>query len=46
MVSVGGWLMEELGKLPETGDTLETDGCTVRVTVVENHRATSLLVTK
>ena len=46
MVSVGGWLMEELGKLPETGDTLETDGCTVRVTAVENHRVTSLLVTK
>ena len=46
MVSVGGWLMEELGKLPETGDTLEADGCTVRVTAVENHRVTSLLVTK
>ena len=46
MVSVGGWLMEELGRLPERGDTVEADGCTVTVTAVENHRVTSLIVTK
>ena len=46
MVSVGGWLMEELGRLPENGDTVEVDGCVIRVTAVENHRVTSLTVTK
>ena len=46
MISVGGWLMEELGKLPESGDTVQVDGCTIRVNAVENHRVTSLIVTK
>lgn len=46
MVSVGGWLMEALGKLPAAGDILEYDGCTIRVTAVENHRVTELNVSK
>jgi len=46
MVSVGGWVMEELGKLPEEGDTLQFGEWTVTVTAVENHRVNTLTVKK
>lgn len=46
MVSVGGWMMELLGKLPEAGDTIEYGGWTIEVVSVENHRVTKLKVTQ
>ncbi|MBQ3011201.1 MAG: HlyC/CorC family transporter [Oscillospiraceae bacterium] len=46
MVSVGGWMMELLSKLPEVGDVVEYGGWTVEVVSVENHRVTKLKVTQ
>ena len=46
MVSVGGWMMELVGKLPETGDAVEYGGWHIEVTAVENHRVTKLKVTQ
>jgi len=46
MVSVGGWMMELLGKLPEVGDTIEYDRRTIEVISVENHRVTKLKITQ
>ncbi len=46
MVSVGGWMMERLGKLPEVGNTLEYGGWNIEVIDVENHRVSALKVTQ
>lgn len=46
MVSVGGWMMELLGKLPEVGDTIEYGGWFIEVLSVENHRVTKLKITQ
>ena len=46
MVSVGGWMMELLGKLPEVGDTIEYGGWSIEVVSVENHRVTKLKITQ
>lgn len=46
MVSVGGWMMELLGKLPEVGDVVEYGGWSIEVIAVENHRVTKLKVTQ
>lgn len=46
MVSVSGWLMEQLGKLPEVGDSLTEGDWNISVTAVENHRVTSIMVKK
>jgi putative hemolysin len=42
--TVGGLVMERLGRIPEPGDTLEIDGATVEVERVERHAVVSLLV--
>ena len=46
MVSVGGWLMEQLSKLPMVGDTLVESGWRITVTAVENHRVTCVEMKK
>ena len=46
MVSVGGWMMELLGKLPEAGDTVEYGGWNIEVVAVENHRVAKIKVTQ
>lgn len=46
MVSVGGWMMELLGKLPEVGDAVDYGGWNIEVIAVENHRVTRLKVTQ
>ncbi len=46
MVSVSGWLMEQLGKLPEVGDSLTEGDWHISVTAVENHRVTSVMIQK
>ena len=38
MVSVSGWVMEQFGRVPETGDSFTLEGLRVEVTRVENHR--------
>ena len=39
MVSLGGWVSEKLGKVPEKGDKFSYDNMEVTVADVENHRA-------
>ncbi len=43
-VSAGGWAMEQLGKIPENGDTFEYENLTVTVTGTESHRVTEITV--
>lgn len=39
-VSLGGWIAEQLGKIPDTGDRFDYMGLSITVTETENHRAT------
>ena len=39
-VSVGGWVMEELGKIAEVDDTFEHKNLVVKVTETDSHRVT------
>lgn len=38
MVSLGGWVAEQLGKVPEEGDSFQYDHLEIRVTSVDTHR--------
>ena len=38
MVSLGGWVAEQLGKVPEEGDFFQYDNLEIRVTSVDTHR--------
>ena len=46
MVSVSGWVMEQFGRVPESGDSFVFENLTVRVTRVENHRIEEIQVTR
>ena len=46
MVSVSGWVMEQFGRVPESGDSFVFESLTVRVTRVENHRIEEIQVTR
>lgn len=41
-VSVGGWVLEQLGKMAEVGDSFEYKNLTVTVTAVEQRRITEV----
>ena len=43
-VTVGGWAMEVLGKIPEVGDTFEDHGVTVEVLEMDGRRVESVHV--
>ncbi len=43
-VSVGGWAMEQLGKIPENGDGFEYDNLEITVSKTESHRVTQITV--
>ncbi len=43
--SVSGWVADRLGKIPETGDTFESDGLFVRVADTIQRRVTRIVVT-
>lgn len=43
-VSVGGWIMEELGRIPDEGDSFQYKNLTVTVTKTEEHRVESVTV--
>ncbi len=45
-VSVGGWVIEQLCKIPEEGDEFEYEGHNIKVTKVENRRVVDITVTK
>lgn len=44
--SVSGWIIEQLGKSPEVGDSFEYEDLYVSVTKVDRHRVLECLVTK
>ena len=45
-VSVGGWVTELLGKLPEVGDEVTFENLKLLVTKVDSHRAENIKVTR
>ena len=44
MVTVGGWVSEQLGKIPEAGDSFSFENLRVTVSAVDNHRAETIEV--
>jgi len=44
-VSVGGWIMEELSKIPETGDSFQYEDLKIEVTETDSHRVSFVKVT-
>ena len=44
-VSVGGWVLEQLGKMAEVGDTFKYKNLSVLVTDVEQRRVMEISVT-
>lgn len=40
-VSLGGWIMEQIDKIPEVGDTFDFENLSVTVTETDAHRASS-----
>ena len=45
-ISVGGWAMECLGKIPETGDNFEYENLKVSILETDSHRVTLVEVVK
>lgn len=43
-VSLGGWVMEQLGGIPDQGDTFEYENLTLTVTKLDEHRVESVTV--
>ena len=43
-VSVGGWAMEQLSKIPEVGDSFDFENLSITVTETESHRVTEVTV--
>lgn len=43
-VSVGGWVMEQLGKIPEDNESFDFDKLSVTVTETDSHRVTQIKV--
>ena len=43
-VSVGGWVMEQLGRIPEKGDKFDFENMHIKITQTESHRVSQILV--
>ncbi len=43
-VSVGGWVMEQLGKIPENGDKFSFENLDIIITETDSHRVTKIKV--
>ena len=43
-LSLGGWIMEKMERIPEVGDTIECEHLTITVTEVEDRRVVSATV--
>ena len=43
-VSVGGWVMEQLGRIPEIGDSFQVENLTITVTELDAHRVSFISV--
>lgn len=46
MTSVSGWVMEQFGRVPESGERITVDSLDVLVTKVDNHRIEEIQVTQ
>ena len=44
-VSIGGWVMEQLGKIAEIGDTFEYENLGIKITEIDSHRVMQIEVT-
>ena len=44
IVSVGGWAMEQMGKIPENGESFEFENLHVTITQTDSHRVTQITV--
>ena len=45
-VSLGGWIMERMGKVPDKGDSFEYSGLSIEVDEISNNRIQEVRVTK
>ncbi|MBQ2841143.1 MAG: HlyC/CorC family transporter [Oscillospiraceae bacterium] len=45
-ISVGGWVMEQLGKIPENGESFEFENLNITITETDSHRVTQITVLK
>ena len=45
-VSLGGWIMERMGKVPDKGDSFEYSGLSIEVEEISNNRIQEVRVTK
>ena len=43
-LSLGGWIMEELGQIPEEGDGFDYENISIRVIATEGHRVSKVEV--
>lgn len=43
-VSVGGWVMEQLGKMPEKGDKFDFEHLSITITEIDSHRVTEIII--
>jgi len=43
-VSVGGWVMEQLGTIPEEGDKFDFEHLSITITGIESHRVTQIVI--
>ncbi len=43
-VSVGGWVMEQLGKMPEKGDEFDFEHLSIKITGIDSHRVTEIII--
>ena len=46
MASVSGWVMEQFGRVPESGERISAGPLDVLVTKVDNHRIEEIQVTQ
>ena len=42
--STGGWVMEQLSKIPETGETFEYENLQIEITETDTHRVIKIKV--
>lgn len=45
-ISLGGWVMEQIGNIPDTGDSFEFENLYIKVTEINSHRVSTVEVEK
>ncbi len=44
MVSLSGWIMEQLGQIPQVGDSFHYEGLEIKVAAIEYHRISAAII--